>query len=155
MTPTARFADLVLPVAHFLERQDIARLWVGGPYNMERVVEPLSQVKSDLAIFTELASSLGIAGYNEKTEEQWLREFVSAIPGFPDYEQFKGKKVHYHAVRAPRVAFQKEIEDPINHPFRTPSGKIEVYSRKIAEMQNPLIPPVPKYVEPGKVRGIL
>ncbi len=150
MTPTARFADLVLPVAHFLERQDIAQPWTGGPYNivMERAVEPLPQVKSDLAIFTELASRLGITEYNEKTEEQWLREFVSATPGFPDYEQFKEKKVHYHVFQKPWVAFQKEIEDPANHRFPTPSGKIEIYSQKIADRQNPLIPPVPKYIEP-------
>ena len=46
------------------------------------------------------------------------------------------------------MAFQQEIEDPANHPFRTPSGKIEIYSQKIAQMRNPLIPPVPKYLEP-------
>jgi anaerobic dimethyl sulfoxide reductase subunit A len=46
------------------------------------------------------------------------------------------------------VAFQQEIEDPAHHPFRTPSGKIEIHSQKIAEMRNPLIPPVPKYLEP-------
>ncbi|MCL5808016.1 MAG: molybdopterin-dependent oxidoreductase [Deltaproteobacteria bacterium] len=150
MTPTARFADFVLPVAHFLERQDIGQPWVGGPYNivMEKAVEPRPQVKSDLAIFTELASRLGIAGYNEKTEEQWLREFVSAVPGFPNYDELMEKKIHFHPVQSPRVAFQKEIADPANHRFGTPSGKIEIYSQKIAEMQNPVLPPVPKYIEP-------
>ena len=43
---------------------------------------------------------------------------------------------------------RKKLKNPINHPFRTSSGKIEIYSRKIAEMQNSLIPPVPKYMEP-------
>ncbi|MEW6266893.1 MAG: molybdopterin-dependent oxidoreductase [Thermodesulfobacteriota bacterium] len=150
MTPTARFADFVLPVAHFLERQDIGQPWVGGPYNivMEKAVKPQPQVKSDLAIFTALASRLGIAGYNEKTEEQWLREFVSAVPGFPDYDALMEKKIHFHAVQSPRVAFQKEIGDPANHRFGTPSGKIEIYSQKIAEMKNPVLPPVPKYIEP-------
>jgi len=150
MTPTARFADLVLPVAHFLERQDIGQPWTGGPYNivMERAVAPRPQVKSDLDIFTELASRLGIKGYNDKTEDEWLQEFLSAVPGLPDYPQFKNEKVHYYRIQNPRVAFQKEIEDPAGHPFRTPSGKIEIYSQKIAQMGNPLIPPVPKYIEP-------
>ncbi len=150
LTPTARFADLVLPVAHFLERQDIGQPWGGGPYNiiMERAVAPLPEVKSDLDIFTELASRLGIKGYNDKTEEEWLQEFLSAAPGLPDYTQLKDKKVHHYGIQKPLVAFQKEIEDPANHPFPTPSGKIEIYSQKIAQMQNPLIPSVPTYIEP-------
>ena len=150
MTPTARFADLVLPVAHFLERQDIGQPWGGGPYNivMEKAVAPLPEVKSDLDIFTELASRLGIKGYNDKTEEEWLQEFLAAAPGLPDYTQLKDKKVYQYEIQKPLVAFQKEIEDPANHPFKTPSGKIEIYSQKIAQMQNPLIPSVPKYIEP-------
>ncbi len=150
MTPTARFADFVLPVAHFLEREDIGQPWAGGPYNivMEKAVEPESQVKSDLDIFTALASRLGIEGYNEKTEAEWLTDFVSSTPGLTDYRRLKEEKVHHYPVRRPRVAFQKEIEDPAGHPFPTPSGKIEIYSQKIAQMQNPQIPPIPKYVEP-------
>jgi anaerobic dimethyl sulfoxide reductase subunit A len=149
MTPTARFADLVLPVAHFLERQDIGQPWTGGPYNilMEKAVEPMHQVKSDLDIFSELASRLDINGYNEKTEEEWLQEFISDTPGLPDYPQLKEKKVHHYQIHKPWVAFQKEIEDPAQHPFPTPSGKIEIFSQKIAQMGNPLIPPVPTYIE--------
>jgi anaerobic selenocysteine-containing dehydrogenase len=115
---------------------------------MEKAVEPLPGVKSDLDIFSELASRLNLAGYNEKTEEEWLQEFLSDTPGLPDYPRLKEKKVHSYEVKEPWVAFQKEIEDPLHHPFRTPSGKIEVYSRKIAEMNDPMIPPIPKYIEP-------
>lgn len=155
MTPTARFADLVLPVAHFLERQDIGQPWGGGPYNivMEKAVEPGPQVKSDLAIFTELANRLGISEYNQKTEEQWLQEFVASTPGLSDYSKLKGEKVHHYALPRPWVAFQPEIDDPANHPFPTPSGKIEIYSQKMARMENPLIPPVPKYIEPWEGPG--
>lgn len=35
-----------------------------------------------------------------------------------------------------------------NHPFATPSGKIEIYSQKIADMHNALLPPIPKYIQP-------
>jgi DmsA/YnfE family anaerobic dimethyl sulfoxide reductase A subunit len=150
MTPTARFADLVLPVAHFLERQDLGLPWTGGPYNiiMEKAVEPLPEVKSDLEIFSELASRLGISEFNEKTEEEWLQDLTASAPGFPEYARLKGEKVHHHTIRNPWVAFRQEIEDPFNHPFKTPSGKIEIYSQKIAEMKDPLIPPIPKYIAP-------
>jgi anaerobic dimethyl sulfoxide reductase subunit A len=140
----------VLPVTHFLEENDIGQPWTGGPYNivMEKAVDPLCQCKSDLAIFSDLASRLGIAGYNDKTDEEWLKEFVAATPGLPRYETLKEKKVHRIEFQEPWVAFREQIEDPARNPFPTPSGKIEIYSRKIAEMGNPLIPPIPKYIEP-------
>lgn len=150
MTPTARYADIVLPVTHFLEENDIGQPWTGGPYNiiMEKAVDPLPQTRSDLAIFTELASRMGIAGYNDKTDEEWLKEFAAATPDFPQYEALKEKKVHRIALQEPWVAFREEIEDPERHPFSTPSGKIEIYSQKISEMGHPLIPPIPKYIDP-------
>ena len=149
MTPTAHYADIVLPVTHFLEENDIGQPWTGGPYNiiMEKAVAPPPQTKSDLAIFTELASRLDIAGYNDKVDEEWLKEFVSATPALPSYEALREKKVDRIEFQEPWVAFREEIEDPEQHPFPTPSGKIELYSRKIAEMKNPLIPPIPKYIE--------
>jgi anaerobic dimethyl sulfoxide reductase subunit A len=150
MTPTARFADLVLPVSHFLEREDIGQPWTGGPYNiiMEKAVEPLPEVKSDLEIFSELASRIGMMGFNEKPDEQWLHDFAATAPGFPEYDQFKKEKVFHHPIRTPWVAFQQEVEDPVSHPFNTPSGKIEIYSQKIEERGDPLLPPIPKYLEP-------
>ncbi|AXL44261.1 TPA: hypothetical protein ACJEZV_001215 [Campylobacter jejuni] len=35
----------------------------------------------------------------------------------------------------PVVALQSFIKDPINNPLKTPSGKIEIYSTKLAQMQ--------------------
>lgn len=149
LTPTARFADIILPVTTTLERIDIGQPWGGGPFfiHMDKAIEPLPETKSDLAIFTELASRLGIPDYNNKSDEAWLREFAAATPDLPEYEVFKRKGVHHIALNQPWVAFREQIEDLEHHPFPTPSGKIEIYSQKIAEMQEPLIPPIPKYIE--------
>ena len=50
-------------------------------------------------------------------------------------------------ISKPLLAFEKEISDPENHQFRTPSGKIEIYSQQLADLNNPELPPIPKYIE--------
>jgi len=149
LTPTARYADLVLPVTHFLENEDIGQPWTGGPYFLHagRALDPMPSVKSDLAIFTDLASRLGIAGYNDRTDEDWLREFTAATPQLPAFDEFKGQGLYELPHDEPWVAFSDQIRDPEHHPFPTPSGRIEIYSRKLAEADNPRIPPIPTYIE--------
>ena len=150
LTPTARYADLVLPAAHFFEREDIGQPWASmgsGFIPMNKVIEPIGEAKSDLEIFSELAERLGISGYREKSEEEWLKDFLEASPGMPDYETWKKKSFLEAEHQKPWVAFQKEIEDPKQNPFPTPSGKIEICSQKLAEMKNPLLPPIPQYIE--------
>ena len=151
LTPTAKFADIILPVAHFFEREDIAQPWgtMGSSFiRVNKVIEPIGEAKSDLTIFTELSERLGIMGYREKSEEEWLKDFWAETPGLPDYEVLKGKSYFQVEHDRPWIAFQKEIENPEEHPFPTPSGKIEIYSQKLSDMKNPLLPPIPQYIEP-------
>lgn len=150
MTPTAKFADIILPVTHFLEQEDIGTPWLGGPYRiyMNKVIEPVPEARSDLRIFSDLAAQLNIEGYNDKTDRQWLREFVDATPGLPGFDAFRLKGVQRIKMKEPRVAFQQQIEDPEHHPFPTPSGRIEIFSQQIEKMNHPLIPPVPGYFSP-------
>jgi anaerobic dimethyl sulfoxide reductase subunit A len=150
LTPTARYADIVLPVRHFLETRDLVQPWIGGPYAIltDKAVEPLAETRTDLDIFSELAQRLGLAGYNDRAEEDWLREFVDGTRELPGWEEMKRKGVHEHGPERPWVAFREEIEDPEKHPFPTPSGKIEIFSENIAKMNTPGIPPIPRYIDP-------
>ncbi|MFC1950604.1 molybdopterin-dependent oxidoreductase, partial [Chloroflexota bacterium] len=135
MTPTAKFADMVLPVTTHFERNDIYVPYMRGRYVIysHKVCEPMYECKSDLEIFTELAKRLGITGYNTKTEDEWLRSFIEESD-IPDYDEFKKKGFYKFEVKEPWIAFKKQIDDPDNNPFPTPSGKIEIYSETLAKM---------------------
>ncbi len=148
MTATARYADIVLPTTTYMERNDIA-FGVGMAYYgfQRKVIEPRGECKPQREIARELAARLGIANYDEETEEGHLRGLAKKA-GIPDYDAFREKGIHRIRLPEPYVAFKKQIEDPGNNPFPTPSGKIEIYSQQLADMGNELIPPIPKYIEP-------
>ena len=147
MTPTARYGDILLPTTTFVERDDIA-LGVGLAYCgfQRKLIEPLGECKSQVEIARELAPRLGIIDFDEKSQEERLQE-VAAQLGISDYDAFKQKGVHWIRRSEPYVAFKEQIEDLEKNPFPTPSGKIEIYSQRIADIGNPMIPSVPKYIE--------
>ncbi len=89
---------------------------------------------------------MGITDYDEETEEGHTKA-LSEKAGIPDYEAFKEDGVYRLELPEPYVAFKKQIDDPENNPFPTPSGKIEIYSQQIADRGNPMMPPIPKYIE--------
>jgi len=148
MTPTARYADIVLPTNAFLERNDITSGGIGPFYGyMNMVIDSAGESKSHLEIATELASRLGIADYISKTEDEWLREIVEGCKDIPDYDTFKKEGIHKVDLNKPFICFEGQIKDPENNPFPTLSGKIEIYSQEIASMDNPMLPAIPKYIE--------
>ncbi len=148
MTPTAKFADIVFPSNTFLERNEITT-GEGFPNfgYMKKVVESQGESKSHLQICIELAKKMGIEHYSDKEEEDWLRE-IAKPSIIPNFDEFREKGFYRVPLKEPVVAFQKEIADPEHNPFPTPSGKIEFYSQRLADMKHPEIPAIPKYIEP-------
>jgi len=152
MTAQARFADLLLPVTSAVERSDLTRPWPSGPYFtfMNRALEPLGECKSDLDIVSELAQRLGIEGFNPHTEDEWLKMFVDLNPEYKqhikDYDKFKQDGIHRVKLDEPIIAFKEQIDDIENTPFPTPSGKIEIFSQRVADLNKPDTPPIPKYM---------
>jgi len=147
MTPTAKFADIILPSNTFLERNEITT-GDGVPHFgfMKQVVDSIGESKSHLDICIELAKKLGIEHYSDKSEVEWLRE-IARPSIIPNFDEFKEKAIYRPPLSEPYVAFRKQIEDQEHNPFPTPSGKIEVYSQRLADMNNPKLPPIPTYIE--------
>ena len=149
MTPTAKFADILLPVTTHFEREDIQFPHQCGRYFIyaPKVIEPMYECKSDLDIFAELAQRLGMEGFNDKSDQDWLSKSLEGYP-IPDAAAFKKEGVYKFSGDSPRVALSDQINEPEKNPFPTRSGKIEIYSEGLAQKGKPeLLPPIPKYIE--------
>lgn len=153
MTPSARFADLVLPGDHSLERNDLGVPWTGDKYFIfgNKVSEPPPECKGEYWWLSRVAEKLGVGErFTEgRSSDDWLRYIVEDArtrePGIPDFESLR-KMGLYRQRPDPYVAFAKEIQDPAANPFPTPSGKIELFSKVLYDASDPAIPAIPKYV---------
>ena len=150
-TPTTRHADIILPATTFWERNDVHTPWAGaGHYAifMAKAIEPMYECRDDLDIFTDLAKRVGIEGYNDKDEDTWLRELSAGA--VDDFDTFKDQGVARFPAPEDAVAFAEQINDPDNHLFSTPSGKIEVYCTTLAAEPDPYglgaMAPIPTWV---------
>ncbi|MFC2002170.1 molybdopterin dinucleotide binding domain-containing protein, partial [Chloroflexota bacterium] len=121
---------------------------------LKKAIEPIGECKSQLEIFTLLAERLGIdpKEYNDKTDEEWVKQIATGGGDVPDWEEFKEKAIYRMPLKEPYISFKKQIDDPENNPFPTPSGKIEIYSQLLADMNDPLLPPIPTYFDPWEHR---
>ena len=149
LTPTARYADIVLPATTFWERNDVHTPWAGaGHYAiyMRQAIAPMYECRNDLDVFTELSRRLGIKGYNDRDESAWLRTLTA--DAIDDFEAFVQQGVARFPAPQDAVAFTRQIRD--GSPFATPSGKIEVYSTVLAANPDPYglgrIPPIPTWM---------
>lgn len=156
MTSSAKFADILLPGNSFLERNNISTPWGYGDYVVyaNKVIENLYECRSEYDWLVDVAEKMGLKEEfteGKLTEEDWCKWIVAGIqenhPEFPSYEEFKKRGIYKWTYDEPYVAFKDQIEDPENNPFPTPSGKIEIFSKRLYDMNQPEeIPAVPKYI---------
>ncbi len=132
LTPTARWCDVVLPVAMFAEREDIVFPDSNHLLFSHRAVEPPRRVPDDYALFARLAERLGFAGeFTEgRSPEEWLRLFASQSE-ITDWEEFRRTGIYAGAEQS-RVGLAAFAADPDGNPLSTPSGKIELRSEAYA-----------------------
>lgn len=139
-TPTARYADIVLPICTDLERPDLVTSWghdVHLFYNRQ-VLPPMAESRTDYAALAGLAERLGFGDEytGGKNEAGWVAEIMA---GSPFAEALERDGV-WRGEAEPRVALAEFRADPQAHPLRTPSGRIEIATPAAESYGLPLIP---------------
>jgi biotin/methionine sulfoxide reductase len=164
-TPAAKHADVVLPATTMLERDDIGsagrdRYMIA----MKKAAAAPGEARDDYAIFAGLSERLGThRAYTENRDTmQWLRYLYEAsreradrygveLPGFDDFWQ----RGYFEVPRPARaqVMLADYRADPQAHRLSTPSGRIEIFSERIASFGYDDCPGHPAWFEPAEWLG--
>jgi anaerobic dimethyl sulfoxide reductase subunit A len=107
------------------------------------LTEPLFESRFEFAFLEAVAQRLGLAeAWSEgRGHADWLEhiyEDFRAEQELPDYETFKQAGGYVFTSLKIRIAYEEEVAGL--RPFATPSGKIEIYSRRIHDLHLPAIP---------------
>jgi thiosulfate reductase/polysulfide reductase chain A len=138
MTPTAELADIVLPAATWLEVDQIAG-FPGLPYFADNValaqqkIVEMWECRQDEWILTELARRLHLDSGTEPIEDVYNYQLEPLGITFEELKQ-KG----YVSVPLKYRKYEKS-------GFRTPSGKVEIYSSMMEKLS---YDPLPYYEDP-------
>ncbi len=159
MTPGARFADLLLPGVSFFETENVVSSWSSADYLLmdHRALAPLFGGRFEFDWIAGVARRLGLweeyAQGRGEDPNAWMEVLYEAhraasAPALPPYAEFrdKGGAVLPQKERTP--AFYENIYGGV--PFQTPSGKIELFSKRLWE--GGVLPGIPCYtpVEEGR-----
>lgn len=124
MNETAKHADILLPVAHWFEQEDIAGNFGTTPYftYQEKCIDPLYECKTDYEIYRLLTQAMGKQELFSLSESEYLSEWLDSDGARKvnlTFERLKKEK----ALRAipEDYVFGKDGK------FATPSGRAEIY----------------------------
>lgn len=145
LTDTARYADLVLPAATYLETEDIFRAY--GAYYLQfgpRAVAPQGEAWSNQRVAQELARRLGVRDAVFSTDTAGL---VRAA-----FDGATGPAAALDPDEVRAAAAPVKIDPyPGGQRFATPSGKLEFYSETLAARG---LPPLPDWREDAEEREL-
>ena len=164
-TATARHADIVLPATTSLERTDIGcaprdRFVIA----MQKAIEPVGEARNDFSIFAALARRLGCESEftQGRDETGWLRHLYDSWresvrtnqAEIPDFDRFWAEGFLEIPQSADEYVMLTDFRaDPEKNRLATPSGRIELYSEKIAGFAYDNCPPHPTWIEPSEWLG--
>lgn len=161
----SRMADIVLPATSMLERDDIGHGTRDGlMIAMRQVIAPVGEARDDYAIFSELARRLGCeANFTEgRSARQWLEHLYEEarakaadagvdLPVFGAFWEAGGVRLPDND--RPVITFEAFRRDPQAHPLGTPSGRVELFSERIAGWGYTDCPGHPAWFEPAEWLG--
>lgn len=145
MSPTAEYADVVLPVAHWLETDDIhdmhPRFMIGA---INKMVDPPGEAWPDNKIFNELGKRLAPEYWFSNVEEMLDYELRKANITWKEFSKMgflakMGKDQPYYKYR---TDYWRK-----GGGFPTATGKVELYSTVMEELG---YDPLPYYREPNE-----
>jgi anaerobic selenocysteine-containing dehydrogenase len=138
MTPTAALADVVFPAASYLEYEGIQMPPNGAVVQLQQKIAQIGECRSDHEIINELAKKLGLGGYFwNSIDDFWdaiLEPVGLTFKEFKEIGLFSGKEKQSNKYRRYE-----------HSGFRTPSGKVELYSSRVKKWG---FDPLPTYYEP-------
>lgn len=165
LTSSAMYADIILPDLTTSEQQDFCMDAHAG--NMaavifaDQAIKPQFECRGIYEICSDIAEKLGVKDqFTEgRTQEEWLRHLYSQTlandPTMPSYEDFLKQGIYKR--KAPTghvIAYKAFRDDPEANPLKTPTGKIEIYSKQLADIaaewelpEGDVIHPLPIHVD--------
>jgi len=165
LTSSAMYADIVLPDLTTSEQMDFCMDAHAGNVDAiifaDQAIQPQFECRSIYQICSDIAEKLGVkAQFTEgRTQEEWLRHLYSQSlandPTLPSYEDFLKQGIYKRKAPAGHVIAYKAFRDnPDANPLKTPTGKIEIYSKQLADIaaewelpEGDVIHPLPIHVD--------
>jgi len=132
MTPTAMMADIVLPVASYLEFDSVETSVSPPIASVQQQVATVGESWPDAKIINELAKRMGLPHFWDDVHDSLNVILGPAGITFDEFREagvLPGKKIYRHYEEG---------------GFDTPSGKVELYSRQFEEWG---FDPMPLYYE--------
>ena len=165
-TATARRADIVLPVTTTTEREDIGYATLEGWMVASRAIAPpLAEARDDYTILSGISAKMGVADtFTEgRSVEDWLRHLYDVTRQrwsakgveLPSFDGFRDQgRLDLSVFDSPDRVFLSEFRaDAAAHPLATPSGRIEIFSERLAGFGLPGLPGHPIWIAPKEWLG--
>ena len=143
MSETAEMADIVLPACTFLEQSGVGDFppvaMHGLPYIMlrKKAIEPLGESMPDWKIWSELGRKMGYGEYFPWETDEEMTEMLLE-PSHVTLKQLMDEPGGFFYTEKQYDRYKKK-------GFRTPSGKIEIFSETFKEAG---FDPIPDHIEP-------